>query len=157
MSCYMLLSSGSMDRSHPPAPALMCVCVCVCVHCPVLQLSGVRMRVVSLEGELNQGKALQEAVEKDLTRVRTDLAAVSDTRPVIFLGTAALRAARCTHVLVVGWQCMCLWTARHPGSVRADLSAVVAFNPTPRASSCLSPVPSRSPHIIVREQQRPLA
>jgi hypothetical protein len=35
------------------------------------------MRVVSLEGELNQGKALQEAVDKDLARVRTDLAAVS--------------------------------------------------------------------------------
>jgi hypothetical protein len=35
------------------------------------------MRVTSLEGELNQAKALQEAVEKDFNRVSSDLAAVS--------------------------------------------------------------------------------
>jgi hypothetical protein len=37
------------------------------------------MRVTSLEGELNQAKALQEAVEKDFNRVSSDLAAVSAT------------------------------------------------------------------------------
>lgn len=42
-----------------------------------VQLSGVRMRVTSLEGELNQAKALHEAVEKDFNRVTNDLAAVS--------------------------------------------------------------------------------
>lgn len=48
----------------------MCVSVCA-------QLSGVRMRVASLEGEVNQAKALQEAVEKDFSRTSSDLAAVS--------------------------------------------------------------------------------
>lgn len=43
-----------------------------------LQLSAVRMRVTSLEGELNQVKAVQEATEKDFNRVSTELAAVRD-------------------------------------------------------------------------------
>lgn len=42
------------------------------------QLSAVRMRVTSLEGELNQAKALQESVEKDFNRLSGELAAVSD-------------------------------------------------------------------------------
>lgn len=42
-----------------------------------LQLSSVRMRVTSLEGELNQAKALQESVEKDFNRLSGELAAVS--------------------------------------------------------------------------------
>lgn len=48
-------------------------------HVALLQLSGACMRVTSLEGELNQAKALQEAVEKDFNRVSSDLAAVSAT------------------------------------------------------------------------------
>lgn len=58
----------------------MCACVTRCVYvclCVRVQLSGVRMRVSSLEGEVNQAKALQEAVEKDFTRTSSDLAAVS--------------------------------------------------------------------------------
>lgn len=41
-------------------------------------LSGVRMRVASLEGEVNQAKALQEAVEKDFARTSSDLAAARE-------------------------------------------------------------------------------
>lgn len=77
----------------PPNPVLLslcphfhiCVSPCAALSCHAascavpVQLAGVRMRVVSLEGELNQGKALQEAVDKDLARVRAELAAVSHT------------------------------------------------------------------------------
>ena len=102
------------------------------------------MRVTSLEGELNQAKALQEAVEKDFNRVSGELAAVSAA--VMILRSSNLLHRYCEKRCCEKNSCVCV-TARSIEEIpcaplhRKGLSIAIILTPQMLTSSvCMCPL-----------------